>query len=461
MDQSIIKNFKPQSNDYMKIVERYANYIESPVLRLKFLNAAMQTPTRRNRLMKLPFVGSLPERAQLILELSKVLPPNRPVPFSFRLTSTLYRLRIAVYAVCLIAAVSVAVSAIYAGSKLIRNLSSSREAQAQTLSSTSPEANRTNASTNNGEAVTTIASEAGLPLDKVWLAEKGDGYEFYSNGARILTQYETAGEARSFYRFDYEQLTQKGEDFQLLNKPVGIVYHLTESDLLPFSDKFNASLIHNSETLMEYAARHKLYNYLIDRFGRIYRIVNDDNVAYHAGNSVWSDGRSVYVNLNASFLGISFEGKSTAGKGADGINEAQIYAARVLTAVLRSKYQINDANCTTHGLVSTNPSARLLGHHTDWVAGFPFEALGLSNKYESELLAISHLGFAYDLAYLSAAGGKKWAGLTKAEAVLWEEAKKNSFVIEEQRRALWENFQRAYAKQHALDEQRGTVADEE
>ena len=28
MDQSIIKNFKPQSNDYTKIVERYANYIE-------------------------------------------------------------------------------------------------------------------------------------------------------------------------------------------------------------------------------------------------------------------------------------------------------------------------------------------------------------------------------------------------------------------------------------------------
>ena len=27
----------------------------------------------------------------------------------------------------------------------------------------------------------------------------------------------------------------------------------------------------------------------------------------------------------------------------------------MLTAVLRSKYQINDANCTTHGLVSTNP----------------------------------------------------------------------------------------------------------
>ena len=455
MEQSVIKNFKPQNSDYMKIVERYAGYIESPVLRLKFLNAVMQSPTRRNLLMKLPFVGSLPERAQLIVELSKVLPPNRPVPFSFRLTSLLYRLRVLVYAICLIVSVAAAASAIYAGSKLISSFSSSIQAQ-----NVSPQAPPEVVPSNTGEAVANIGSEAGLPLDKVWLAEKGEGYEFYSNGARILTQYETTSVARSFYRFDNQRLAEKAEDFELLNKPVGIVYHLTESDLLPFSDKFNASLIHNSETLMEYAARHKLYNYLIDRFGRIYRIVRDDMVAYHAGNSIWSDGNNFYINLNASFIGISFEGKSTAGKGADGINEAQIYAARVLTAVLRSKYQINDANCTTHGLVSTNPSARLLGHHTDWLANFPFEALGLSNKYEMELQAISHMGFAYDQAYVTAAGGKKWPGLAKAEAILWDEAKKNGFVIEEERRALWENFQRAYAKQHAADEQQGANADE-
>ncbi len=457
MEQSVIKNFTPQNTDYMKIVERYAGYIESPVLRLKFLNAAMQTPVRRRRLLKLPFVGSLPERAQLIVELSKVLPPDRPAPFSFRLTSLLYRLRTLVYALCLVVVVGLAVSAIYAGSKFISNIAGSNQAQNLALQP-SPEANN---STNTGEAVAAIGSEAGLPLDKVWLAEKGDGYEFYSNGSRILTQYETAGETQAFYSFENQRLTEDVGDIALQTKPVGIIYHLTESDLLPFSDKYNASLIYNSETLMEYAARHKLYHYLIDRFGRIYRIVNDEHIAYHAGNSIWSDGKHTWVNLNASFLGVSFEGKSTAGKGADGINEAQIYAARVLTAVLRSKYQINDANCTTHGLVSTNPAARLLGHHTDWVAGFPFEAVGLSNKYEVEMLAISRLGFAYDQAYITAAGGKKWAGLSKAEAVLWEEAKQHGLVIEEQRRALWENYRRAYAKQHALDEQRGAAMAEE
>src|SRR5262249_36655934 len=161
----------------------------------------LQTPKRRNLLIKLPFIGSLPERAQLIVELSKVLPPNRPVPFSFRLTSLLYRLRMLVYAVCLVVSVAACVSAIYAGSKLITNLSSSIQARNVTPQ---PEVVpvTTGEKTTTGEAVAAIGSEAGLPLDKVWLAEKGDGYEFYSNGARILTQYETTGVARSFYRFD-------------------------------------------------------------------------------------------------------------------------------------------------------------------------------------------------------------------------------------------------------------------
>jgi hypothetical protein len=136
--------------------------------------------------------------------------------------------------------------------------------------------------------------------------------------------------------------------------------------------------------------------------------------------------------------------------GADGINEAQIYAARVLTAVLRSKYGIDDANCVTHGLVSVNPSNRLMGYHTDWVSEFPFEALGLSNKYETELAAISRLGFGYDQAYVAAAGGK-WPGLEKADAALRQAAEKNGSTVEEQRRAMTRVFARAYSKQRALE----------
>jgi hypothetical protein len=136
--------------------------------------------------------------------------------------------------------------------------------------------------------------------------------------------------------------------------------------------------------------------------------------------------------------------------GAEGINEAQIYAARVLTAVLRSKYAIEDSNCVTHGLVSVNPSNRLMGYHTDWVSEFPFEALGLSNKYETELAAISRLGFGYDQAYVQAAGGK-WPGLEKADTTLRQTAEKNGLSVEKEKQLLSRIFGRIYSKQRSLE----------
>jgi hypothetical protein len=386
--------------------------------------------------------------------LSKVLPPNNPVPFALRLTSLLYRLRLMVYAVCVVGVLAAGVGMVYVASKAISSLSS--ETAAKSISQT-----ETGEPADPSKAVSAVSAEGELPLDKIFLVERNASFEEYSNGARILKEFETTNAERKFYRFDIDKLSGGAGDFDLQSKPIGIIYHLTESDLLPFSDKYKASLVHSSQSLMEYARSHKLYNYVIDRFGRIYRIVNDESVANHAGNSIWSDGRNVYINLNSSFLGISFEGKSAAGKGPDGITEAQVYAARALTAVLRSKYQISDANCTTHGLVSTNPTSRLLGHHTDWVANFPFAAVGLSNKYETEMYAISRFGFAYDQAYISAGGGKRWAGLSRADAVLWESAKKNGVVIEQQRRALWDVFQQAYVKQHAIDQERLASTEED
>jgi hypothetical protein len=238
--------------------------------------------------------------------------------------------------------------------------------------------------------------------------------------------------------------------------PVGIVYHLSEGDLLPFADRYNSKLQHVSKSLLEYARANRLYNYVIDRFGRTYRIVADEQAANHAGNSIWSDGRNFYVNLSASFIGICLEGRSDAGVivGQDGINEAQIYAARVLTAVLRSKYGIDDANCVTHGLVSVNPSNRLMGYHTDWVSGFPYQALGITDKNESELLAVSRFGFMYDQAYIAAAGGKTWPGLERADRALREAARSESGGAEEWRDDGWRVFQQAYSRQRALDRRR-------
>lgn len=439
-----MQDFDSENLRFAKLVDQYSRYVESPVLRLRFLNSALRLDRERSFWNKLPLVGSLPERAMIVVELSKVLPIEQPAPLGIRLTSILYRIRYALYAMCVALMLFAGVSLAYAVSKIVGSLSVSTEAK-DNPAVVQP------STVDSGKAVAAIASGAGLTLDNVWLAEQGEGYEFYSNGARVLTEFETDGTKRSFYRFNLEALANNPNQGELLAKPVGIIYHLSESDLLPFAGQYNSSLKNHSRALLEYAREHRLYNYVIDRFGRTYRIVRDEFAANHAGNSIWSDVSSVYVNLSESFIGICFEGRGAA-MGADGINEAQIYAARVLTAVLRAKYGIDDANCVTHGLVSVNPSNRLMGYHTDWVAEFPFEALGLANKYETELAAISRLGFAYDQQYVAAAGGR-WPGLERADAALRDAAAKDGSTVEEERKSLSRVFARVYAKQRALERQ--------
>jgi hypothetical protein len=383
------------------------------------------------------------------MELAKVLPPGQPAPISFRLTSLAYRLRILVYTACLATVISAGVGLVFVASKIITRVSVPTEARSEAVEDV--------ATKEVVAAVVTIGSEAAVQKNKVWLAETGSGYELYSNGARVLTEFETSGPERVFCRLRLEELLKGSAVCEQMQKPVGIVYHMSEGDLLPFADRFNSSLIHQARSLLVYSRERQLYNYVIDRFGRTYRIVRDEHVANHAGNSVWSDGPGLYVNLSTSFIGVCIEGKSMSEKGPSRINEAQIYAARVLTSVLRSKYEIDDANCVTHGLVSVNPSNRLMGYHTDWVAGFPFEAIGLSNKYETELIAVSRLGFSFDQAYIRAAGGKKWSGLNKAEQVRAEIAQRNSTSPEEQRRLDWSAFQQAYSTEKGLSGTRAAV----
>ncbi len=443
-----MSEFKPQNIRYAKLVDRYSRFIESPVQRLKFLNSALKAEPPSGLMMRIPLLGSLPERMKLIVELSRVLPITQRAPLAFRLTSLLYKIRYALYALCAVFAISAFLGLIYTGSRLVSSLASRTEAQIIPPAESSPLVGP-----DGVKAVEAIGTEAGITLEKVWLAESGEGYEFYSNGARVLTEFETIGPERNFYRFSLQALNKGSDEAETLSKPVGILYHVSESDLLPFADHYNASLKTRSRALLEYVRENRLYNYLIDRFGRTYRIVGDEYTANHAGNSVWSDGESVYVNLSPSFIGVCFEGQSKAGEalGADGINEAQIYAARVLTAVLRSRYAIEDTNCVTHGLVSVNPSNNLMGYHTDWVSNFPFEALGLKDKYKSELIAISHLGFAYDQAYIQAAGGKKWEGLDQADARLEAAAKGEGKTVEQERRAQQQIYQLVYNKERGLE----------
>jgi len=445
-----------------RLVDRYSRYLDSPVQRLRFLDALRNIQAGETGLLQrlnswLPVLGPLRRRALIAIEVAKLMPASRKLPLNFRVLFVVYRFRLAVYAACLIGIISVGAGAIYCAARLAGDLSvlSQTDAGAHPIDPAGAPGQRASAA---AASLKDVQAKAGLPLDKVWLAERGDGYEFYSNGARVLTELETTGDERRFYRFSID--TGGAIESAAASTPVGIVFHVSESDKLPFSGQFNTSLKNVSRALLEYARQHHLYNYLIDRFGRIYRIVRDEDVSNHAGNSIWGDRRDFYVNLNASFIGVCFEGKYAPRKavGPEDINEAQLYAARVLTAVLRSKYGIDDRNCVTHGLVSVNPSNHLLGYHTDWLSGFPFEALGLTNKYSSELIAISQFGFRYDESYLNAAGGSRSTGLEASDSKLRELAASQRTTLDGIREMRWRVFQQAYELEHQLDLQREALS---
>jgi hypothetical protein len=178
--------------------------------------------------------------------------------------------------------------------------------------------------------------------------------------------------------------------------------------------------------------------------------VRDSDAAYHAGNSVWSDGDVTFTGLNESFLGVCFETKADVGEGGERLTEAQVLSGRLLTQVLRSRYQIKDSNCVTHGLVSVNPSnGRILFHH-DWAQGFPFEAMGVSDKYAVPPASVAELGFGYDSDIVAQIGGKVWPGVEAAESEFARRAEQQGAKPEDLRGRMRAVYRERMDSQRAL-----------
>jgi hypothetical protein len=160
------------------------------------------------------------------------------------------------------------------------------------------------------------ASAGGFP--DVWLVDKTSDFETYSNGLRIDDRFTAPNQKRVFY-----PVYQRGaavvdidaEQPEWRSEPAGI------------------GVVQQNHS----------YHFLIDRFGQVFRIVPEQDVANHAGYSIWSDESVIFVNLNSSFLGIAFETQTHQGD-LPSANPAQIHAARILTDMLRNKYRIPQSN---------------------------------------------------------------------------------------------------------------------
>jgi hypothetical protein len=271
----------------------------------------------------------------------------------------------------------------------------------------------------------------------VWLIEKNGDHEFYSNGLRIETRFAVETRRRLYAVFERNQPDLDAVDWR--SDPAGIVYHATESDLVPLEPEETARLRRVGEDLLGYIQRRNAYHFVIDRFGRVYRVVAESDAANHAGHSVWADQQWLYVNLNAAFLGVAFEARTEAGKSAP-LEAAQIQAGRLLTVMLRSRYRIASEDCITHAQVSVNPRNREIGYHTDWAADFPYAAMGLADNYRLPVPAVSIFGFGYEPAFLAAAGGRLWPGLTAAENSMREQATARGFSIAGYARRLQQRY---------------------
>ncbi|MGI9105184.1 MAG: peptidoglycan recognition protein family protein [Pyrinomonadaceae bacterium] len=459
---------------YSKVVERYAHFFDRPEQRLRFLNNtlahqltckakldhALETHVYLKkfglyeRIKNTGFYDRLLDlwlHRHLCRELKNLLPSasterrkllqRSKASFSTRLLFRCYELR-RLFSGVAVAALVVAVTgfgytAVWSARRVNSYLSERRQPERRIV-----------AAPVNQNAALAESSVKHLPNyrpEKIWQVEQKDNYERYSNGARILTDYETENHARGYYVLPHGQgrliKAAAAGATQVRRDPAGIVYHTSESDMLPFTPDNNDSIETRTRGLLEYVRKNKSYNYLIDRFGQVYRVVRDRDAANHAGNSVWSDASGVYVGLNESFLGVCFETNSKSDSLDEQLTEAQMVAGRLLTQVLRSRYQIDDADCVTHGLVSVNPSNMLICYHYDWARNFPFAAFGLSDKYEVAPASVSEFGFTYDGEIMQKLGGDVWAGVKLAEAEFSRRAAESNVKPEEMRRLMRARYQ--------------------
>ena len=290
-----------------------------------------------------------------------------------------------------------------------------------------------------------------LPAPReVWLAEKNGHVELYSNGLQISDEFLASGRPRSYRalpesaELDDEAAWRRAP---VETKPAGLVYHATVSEVAPpFKAEHREGVTRHGRLLLRYAAERRLYNFIIDRFGRAFRLISEDQTAGHAGWSLWTGGGRRYFNLNDSFVGIACETRPEASDPEapfeESVTQAQVATLKLLTEMLRNRYDIPAENCVPHEVVSVNPSNYLIGYHTDWAGRFPFSEVGLPDNYQLPPPSVADWGFEYDDLLAAKVGGKVWPGVARAEEIFRRKAAESGRSANERRRELRNVYRR-------------------
>ena len=288
----------------------------------------------------------------------------------------------------------------------------------------------------------------GQQAQKVWQVEVTRDYETYSNGLRIEKGYETSANPRVPYPV-YKRRDPQLASAETHSGPAGIVFHTTESHMAPFEPEQTGQMRRIEASVLDLVRRNHSYHYVIDRFGRVFRIVSESDIANHAGLSIWADDKYAYVNLNGSFLGVSFETQTQRGADDPAISPAQIHSARILTDMLRYKYNIPAGNCVTHAQVSVNPSNMRIGYHTDWAGNFPFSEIGLGDNYQQPLASVYAFGFDYDTIFVQVTGRRLWQGLRASDEQVKLQASVLGMPVPGYKRVLRQRYEKILAATRA------------
>jgi hypothetical protein len=288
-----------------------------------------------------------------------------------------------------------------------------------------------------------ITVEGALP--RIWLVEQSGGNELYSNGLRIEGGPGVPGKPR-LYRV-FARSVADGSRWHWKAEPAGIVFHSSESDVASFEPEQNGLLRRQGEQLLAYARRRQCYHFLIDRFGRVHRVVEEASKADHAGHSIWADGESIYVNLNQSFLAVCFEAQTRPGAA---VSPAQVHSAKVLTEMLRSRYGIPASNGVTHAQVSVNPRNFRVGYHTDWAKDFPYAEVGLPNNYLQPLPSLTFYGFDADSSFIELAGADLRDAVALARKQVRQAAEARKAPVARYQAELHESYGRVAASAGSL-----------
>ena len=99
-------------------------------------------------------------------------------------------------------------------------------------------------------------------------------------------------------------------------------------------------------------------HYIINDDGKIFQLVEENNIAYHAGISYWSQGE----NINKSSIGIEFFSKDPY---KIGFSKEQINSAIILAQNIVKKYQILPKNIVGHSDIAYDKETGFLNRKDD------------------------------------------------------------------------------------------------